>query len=112
MNSVLEAIIIGGAGGAAATLLHVFIVWSIRKSIAKLNVARAREARHSQGDNYYHWMSECKSYPDDAFAKSGTGEKEPCIMCRMLVDLSYAPWSMYRLPFLERRFKKQFPESK
>ena len=110
VNNVLEAIIIGGAAGAAATLLHVFTMWIIGKSAAKLNAARAREARHSQGDNFYHWMSECQAYPDDPFAKPGTGDKEPCVMCRMLVGMAYESWSMFQLPFLMRQFKKRFPE--
>ena len=102
----MEAVFVG----VAIALLCALILWVIRKLTAKISAAREREARHSQGDRYYHWMPECKAYPDDTFATPGMGGREPCNMCNILVAMSYAPGSEFRLSFFVRKFKKRFPK--
>lgn len=98
----------GTLSGVVSGLIVTGILTAMSKSKAKLMKARQREAVHMLNGEFYHWMEDCERFPVQGW-ETGTGGKEPCIMCRMLTSMAYEEWSVFRLPWYKRLLKKATP---
>ena len=94
--------------GIIASLLSAFFLSLIATINSKIRTAREPDYRYSKHSKYFHWQSTCDDFPELSF-ENGQGEKEPCIICRMITTLENEKWSMFRLPWYKRFLMKKGP---